>query len=138
MLRLQIILKSWFSLPVWVQIWIGLILVPVNALPFFYRELCSAHIAAGAALLVLLLNLPIALWEQGFGKLMAIPHVLILGPLQIVLVLRIVNFVGEDTPSAAEINLIVLLLVVNGISLIFDLFDSWRWFRGERGVAGRL
>ena len=30
----------------------------------------------------------------------------------------------------------ILVLVVNAISLVFDLLDSWRWLRGERETPG--
>lgn len=31
---------------------------------------------------------------------------------------------------------IATLFVINGISLVFDAVDSWRWLRGEREVPG--
>ena len=29
----------------------------------------------------------------------------------------------------------IVLVVINGISLVFDLYDSYRWLRGECGIA---
>ncbi|GEM_PF-6842847 len=30
-----------------------------------------------------------------------------------------------------------VLLVVNGVSLAFDIPDAWKWLNGDRRVAGR-
>jgi len=38
--------------------------------------------------------------------------------------------------SGAEWVFGIILFVINGISLVFDVVDSWRWLRGEREVPG--
>jgi hypothetical protein len=50
---------------------------------------------------------------------------------------------GEDPGPSRPLPLadgerafVLLLAVVNGVSLLFDALDSWRWFRGERAVPG--
>lgn len=34
--------------------------------------------------------------------------------------------------ATGEVLYVSLVLVVNGISLVFDLIDTWRWMQGER------
>ncbi|MDE2155174.1 MAG: hypothetical protein KGJ32_04660 [Xanthomonadaceae bacterium] len=128
--------RSWRSLPGWVQVWVGLILVPVNVLPFFFLDTWSGRAGALAALVVVATNLPIMWVAAGMTRAMSLPHLLAWIPLQIGLLLRVAGKVGAAPPSRAEAVLAVLLLVVNGISLVFDVLDSWRWLKGEREVPG--
>lgn len=62
---------------------------------------------------------------------MALPHLVVWGPLQILLLMRVLQ---TPAPDAGEVMFIGLVLLVNGISLIFDLLDTWRWWQGERQV----
>jgi len=120
-----------------VQAWVGLILVPANAVPFVLLETWTGRIAAVAALAVVATNLPIIWIERGMSRLMSVPHLVIWGPLQFVLLLRWAEQIGPVPLGPAERRLVWLLLVVNGVSLAFDALDSWRWIRGERDVPGR-
>ncbi|HQR70758.1 MAG TPA: hypothetical protein PLE54_09150 [Burkholderiaceae bacterium] len=135
--RLGEIWHSYRSLPLWVQLWVGLVLVPVNALSLALLDHWAGRAAALAALAVVATNLPIMWLERGMSRLMAVPHLLIWGPLQGVLVLRLLERVGPLPVAAVECLFILTLLVVNGISLAFDALDTWRWLRGERAVPGR-
>jgi hypothetical protein len=135
--RLLQIWKSFQALPRWVQVWVALILVPANAVPFALLDTWSGRIAAAAALVVVATNLPIMWIERGMSRLMSVPHLLIWGPLQVGLLLRWTERVGPLPLVDGERALIMLLVVVNGISLAFDALDSWRWFRGERDVPGQ-
>lgn len=135
--RLLEIWRSYRALPAWVQVWVGLVLVPANAVPFALLETWTGRIAAVAALAVVATNMPIMWIERGMSRLMSVPHLVIWGPLQLVLLLRWAGQIGPVPLGPAERALVLLLLVVNGVSLAFDSLDSWRWFRGERDVPGR-
>jgi hypothetical protein len=135
--RLAGIWDSYRAMPTWVQIWVGLVLVPVNAVPFALLDTWTGRIAAVAALAVVATNLPIMWIERGMSRLMSAPHLVIWGPLQVVLALRWAEQVGPLPVGPAERRLVLLLLVVNGVSLAFDALDSWRWYHGERDVPGR-
>lgn len=135
--RLAEIWRSYRALPTWVQAWVGLILVPTNAVPFALLETWTGRLAAVAALAVVATNLPIMWIERGMSRLMSVPHLVIWGPLQVTLLLRLAEKVGPVPMGPAERGLVLLLLVVNGVSLAFDALDSGRWFRGERDVPGR-
>lgn len=128
--------KSFRSLPLWVQLWVAGILTPVNAAPFFLLDTWLGMAGAIAAAFVVATNLPIMWWAGGMTRLMSVPHLFAWIPLQIAIPLRLSGAIGAGPVGDAEFWLGVALFVVNGISLSFDLLDSWRWLRGEREVAG--
>jgi len=133
--------QSWYSfrsLPLWVQVWVGAVLIPANAASFFLLDSWSGRMAALAAVFVVATNIPIMLRERGMSKLMAMPHLLVWGPLQLALVLRLIDHARSPPVTVIEQRYAVILIVVNGASLIFDALDSWRWLRGDRAVPRRL
>lgn len=134
--RLARIWHSLRSLPGWVQVWVGFVLVPVNVLPFFLLDTWSGRAAALAALFVVVTNVPIMWGASGMSRAMSLPHLLAWTPLEIALALRLAGAAGGLPPSPAETVLVILLLLVNGISLVFDALDSWRWLQGQRDVPG--
>lgn len=134
--RLARILHSFQSLPGWVQVWVGFVLIPVNVLPFFFLGTWSGRAAAMAALFVVVTHVPIMWGASGMSRAMSLPHLLAWMPLEIALTLRLAGAAGGVPPSLAETTLAILLLLVNGISLVFDALDSWRWLQGQRDVPG--
>jgi len=124
--------QSFRSLPLWVQVWVAGILVPVNAAGFLLLDTPAGQWTALAAVLVLLSNYPVMLACRGMGRLLSVPHLLIWGPLQLALLYRL----GSGGPGPVEQGFVILVLVVNGISLVFDTLDTLRWLRGEREVPG--
>lgn len=134
--RLSRIWHSYRSLPAWVQWWVGSILVPINALPFLFLDTWSGRAGAAAALVVVATNLPIMWVAGGMTRAMSLPHLVAWVPLEIALILRVLNLTGTTPPAPAETWLALLLIAVNAISLAFDILDSLRWWRGEREIAG--
>ncbi len=124
--------QSFRSLPFWVQVWVAGILVPVNAAGFLLLDTLAGQWTALAAVLVLLSNYPVMLACRGMGRLLSVPHLLIWGPLQVALLYRL----ASGSPEPVEFGFMILVLVVNGISLVFDTMDTLRWLRGEREVPG--
>jgi hypothetical protein len=125
--------QSFRALPLWVQIWVALILVPVNAASLLFVTypggLWIAVLANGA----MILNLPIMLRERGLSKTMALPHVAI-WPFLVLLIVYQLYFGG---PVAGFAAYLWILLVVDVISLAFDFKDTRDWWRGDRTPAGR-
>ena len=137
--RMTDIWRSWRSLPLWVQIWVAGILVPVNVLPFFLLESVVGQAGALAALLVLVTNGPLMWVYRGMNKVLSIPHLIAWGPLEIYLLMLLANSDFRAVASSMELGLAALLLVINGISLVFDVMDSAKWMVGDRttpGIAG--
>lgn len=122
--------KSYRSLPGWVQIWVFGILVPVNAASIFFVGQPGGLWIAVLAILAMLINVPVMVIERGFSKTMALSHL----PLWTPLVLWLIFAMPEGT--AAYQTYLWILLVVDVISLAFDYPDAWRWWKGERRIAG--
>lgn len=126
------IIKSYFSLPVWVIIWISLFLVPANFAGFYFLETTSgvwvALLGAGA----IILNLGLVWINGGFSKVLCIPHVLFWTPLVFLLAYRLLY----AEMAAPEYWLTVVVFLINGVSLVFDFYDLKQWRKGNRQVAG--
>lgn len=127
---------SWQSLPAWVQVWLGLILMPVNAAAFFLIDTWTGIAAAIAAVFVVTTNVPIMLYEGGMSRLMAMPHLVAWIPLSVFIVGRLLNLWGGPVLGKSEFVFAIMLLIVNGISLIFDTIDTVKWCRGARDIPG--
>lgn len=50
--------RSFLALPDWVRIWVAVILIPVNAVPFFFLDTATGQAAALASTFVVLTNVP--------------------------------------------------------------------------------
>jgi len=123
------IYNSFRAMPLWVQIWVAFVLFPVNmASLFFVGEPMGIWIAV-LAIGGMLPNLPIILYDRGFSKLMAFPHLL---PWTI-----LVGWILFARPEGSENFAIYLwiLLMVDLVSLGFDYPDALKWLRGDRKPA---
>lgn len=130
--RHQHLWQSFRRLPMWVQLWMAAILLPANLFSLFLLDYPSARMIALAALLALGSNMLLMYWYAGFTRLMALPHLLVWGPLEVILLMYLIA--GAPALTINEVMYICLILAVNGISLLFDARDSWHWLQGERQV----
>jgi len=121
--------RSFDALPVWVQIWVALILVPVNMASLFFINQPTGFWIAFLAIIAMMLNLPAMIYDRGFSKLMAFPHLL---PWTILV--GILLFARPEATGAYSIYLWVLLCT-NTISLAFDYPDALKWIKGDREPA---
>lgn len=121
--------NSFRRLPLWVQIWVAFILVPINiaALVFVFEPygLLVAALAIGG----MLPNLGVMIWERGFTNTMALPHVVIWTPLVILLLWMILSGATDDS---AYLTYLWILLIIDTLSLAFDFKDSWKWLKDRR------
>ena len=122
---------SFRAMPRWVQLWMACVLVPVNLMPFLLLSTPTGRAAALATLVVMLGGLPIMLAERGLSRLMSVPHLVAWIPLVTLLVIWLMH--GRPM-SPAETGLAVTLVVVNTISLGFDVVEFVRWCLGGRAV----
>lgn len=121
--------QNYRALPLWVQIWVFGVLVPVNAASIFFIGQPGGLWIAFLAITAMLINVPVMIVERGFSKTMALSHLPLWTPLVIWLI------VARPEGSAAYQSYLWVLLVVDAISLGFDYPDAWRWWKGERGVT---
>ena len=124
--------RSFRRLPMWVQVWVGLILVPVNLAPLLFAGAPYALWIALLSIGGMTPNLPIMLIERGLSKRMALPHLVIWLPLVVFLGWILVHVDGLDRSYRL---MLTILLAVDLVSLGFDIPDALKWLRGERDIA---
>ncbi|MBV1866207.1 MAG: hypothetical protein KUG74_17475 [Rhodobacteraceae bacterium] len=118
--------KSFRSMPTWVQIWVAFILAPVNMASLAFLSEPSGLWIAFLANIAMMMNMPVMLYDRGFSKLMALPHLL---PWTILVIwLVAARPIGSDIYN----SYLSVLLVINTISLLFDYPDALHWKRGDR------
>jgi len=107
------------------------ILVPVNAAAIFFVAAPLGVWVAVLAIGGLLPNLGVMIVERGFSRTMALAHLVMWPPL----VTLIVWALAQDGLGGGYRLFLLLLLVVDVVSLIFDVHDARRWLRGDKGLA---
>lgn len=132
--NLMVAWASYRRMPLWVQLWVGLILFPANALSFFLLDTWFGYYAAWAAAFVFLTNMPIMYFCRGMSRLMAVPHLFGWIPLEILGVMRLFEQIGPSPIPPMECAFVSLIVIVNGISLVFDFNDTNKWIQGDRQV----
>lgn len=125
------ILSSYRAMPLWVQLWVAVILVPVNMLSLaFITEPLGLWVALLANIAVLA-NLPVMLRDRGFSRAMALLHLI---PWTILVALLIF---ARPEAGGLYATYLTVLLVTDAVSLLFDYPDAVKYLRGDRRVAGR-
>lgn len=123
--RLARIRQSFFDLPTWVQIWMMFILGPVNMATLAFLNQPAGVLIAALALSGMIITVAIVIAVGGFFKLAAAGHVLPWTPLVLIL-----TFARPDGTAVYQAFL-TALLVINVISLAFDLNDLRIWLKSR-------
>ena len=118
-------------LPLWVQLWIWVVLVPINLASLAAWTAPFGPLIAVLAIGGMAPNLVLLIVQRGFSRAMAWSHLLLWPPL--VALLGWGLWSGLWTGGLAW--LLMALLVVDSVSLGFDLRDARDWWRGARAVA---
>jgi hypothetical protein len=130
---INVIKDIWASmraLPLWVQIWVFVILVPVNFATISFLGEPNGVLIACLAIVGILPNAFFMFWERGFSRIMALSHIIFWIPLVVIVSVTYANL--ESGPFA---TFCIILLVVDLISLVFDIKDGLAWFKGDREVV---
>lgn len=124
--------QSFLAMPVWVQIWVTFVLVPVNMASILFLGEPYGVLVALLAIGGMTPNVAIIVVERGFSKAMAFPHLAIWAPL----VLFLIWWLAQGGPANSGFATYVkILLVVDLISLAFDFPDARAWLKGNRAVS---
>ena len=133
------IARSWMALKTWVKVWLFFLNAVLLASLAFLRDpagywIAFAYIAAGPFLIT------IAVAQRGLSRVIGIAHLIPRIPLLAYLVLRASSDtagprVTPDTDSELFAYLIVVIASV-AVCLGFDVYDLYRWIRGERFLMG--
>jgi hypothetical protein len=124
------IYSSFRLLPTWVQVWIALILVPVNAAAILFTAHPYGPVVALLAIFGMAANLIPMVRDREFGSIMALPHLLLWTPL----VLIILFVALPNTPTGGFRTYLYILLIVDVISLAFDYPDAWKWIHKSKAT----
>ncbi|WP_298848562.1 hypothetical protein [uncultured Ruegeria sp.] len=120
---------SFRTLPMWVQVWVAVILVPVNLVPMAFLDQPPGQVVAFLAITGMALNVPIMVAARGMSGAMALPHIVCWVPLVVIVALLLSS---EEILSPAFVRFLWVLLIVDIVSLIFDFRDAAHWFRGRQ------
>jgi hypothetical protein len=126
--------RSLAGVPRWVQLW-PVILVATNTASLGFLDTAAGRLTAAAFAAVAAINLSMVYIQAGLTRLLSFTHLVWL-PLLFVLLGQLF------APDAAQIDtttrgFMTAVVAVNGISLLFDFIEMWRWSRGAREVLGR-
>jgi len=123
---------SFRALPIWVQIWVAVILVPVNSAGLAFLDSFEGRVAALLGIGAMLANGVLMLWQGGFSRAMALPHIL---PWTGLVLWIAVVITGAEGPEGGLRAYLVVLMLTDIISLVFDYSDTIKWLRGDRAVV---
>jgi hypothetical protein len=121
------LLEGLLETPIWLQIWVGWLVVVNSSAVFFLRHGAARWVLAawiGNAIFMM------ALAEiNGFNRLLGLSHVVFWTPLLVYLyrrraIIKVDNFVGRWLAALFASNL---------LSLVIDYVDVFRYLLGDRG-----
>jgi hypothetical protein len=118
------------ALPLWVMIWMTVILAPINMISLYFLSKPTGILVAGLAWGGMLTSQIVLMRHRGFTKLVSGGHVIFWVPLVLILIF------ARPVANGAYDTYLTILLVVNLLSLLFDINDLRLWFGGDRRVPG--
>lgn len=121
---------SFRRIPVPVQAWVALWLVPVNLTTVLFAGEENGVLICVLALLGMAFNLPIMIKDRGLSALMAAPHIVFWTPMVVIASLTLFGDI-----SAGFRVFLVVLLATDTASLVMDVRDLHQWRLGDRTVA---
>ncbi len=132
-MRLREAYLGFRALPLWVQVWVVVLLAPVNVVSLWFLDEPGGYVVAVLALGGVIPNFVIGVWQGGLSKFLEFWHFVVWPPLVVVLLLTLS---GDQLGGAGRIYHAALLTAVT-ISLAFDYRGARDWWRGDRAVADR-
>ncbi|MHB0954352.1 MAG: hypothetical protein ACYC10_20855 [Allorhizobium sp.] len=128
--------RIWVSLsglPLWVRLWL-VVLALTNMSSVALLGTDSGRWTAAAFMAVGAFNMPMVYIQGGLTRLLSVPHIIWI-PLLFHLIRKL--FVDHAiAPGSHEYIFAAMVIVVNGLSLLFDALESWRWLVGRREILG--
>ncbi|MEM9603463.1 MAG: hypothetical protein AAGA11_11415 [Pseudomonadota bacterium] len=119
------IMASYAALPTWVKLWMNVVLGPVNLATLAFLDEPGGALIAALAIGGMALTVAIVVASGGFTKLAAAGLILPWTPQVLMLVF------ASPGGSALYQTFLTVLLVINLVSLAFDVNDVRQWFRAR-------
>jgi hypothetical protein len=130
---------SWLAMKTWVKVWLIFLNLVLWGSVFFLFDLIAQYTLL-SLIPVIVIIVAIAYYYGGLVRLLGIGHLIPWIPLLIYLELRFfTNWVGAKLTYSDRplfFGWVMLLEVSLVICLGFDLYDLYRWLRGEKFVLG--
>jgi hypothetical protein len=118
-------LSMWQMHWLW-RIWVGLLMLVNGAIPFLFLDAIESKVVLMAFALAAMTQMAVYHFK-GFVRLLGVGHFYWF-PMLCWLLFRI----NEGLVSETMLSWIVLVLLLNTVSLLIDLVDVIRYWRGER------
>ena len=124
---------SMLGIPHWVQIWL-MILVSVNMVSLFFLDSPIGFWTAIAFGVVCIVNMPIMFIQGGLTRALSFVHIVWV-PLIAFLCGQLFDENAIE-PGTTIYMFGIAVIVVNTISLLFDVMEVYRWINGGREILG--
>ena len=137
--RFGAIVASWLAIKTWIKIWLfalnGIFIAAVMFLPEPAAKLTlAAYVASGPILAAMMI------WQRGLTRALGLAHLVPWLPLSAYLIVRLTSdMAGPQIVRSAAPQLfgyVLTLLLVMSACLAIDLYDLWRWHKGQRFRLG--
>jgi len=121
--------RSWSSLPAWVKTWLLALNAAFLLSPVFLpweaaRIVLIAYVASGPLLGAF------AVFEGGLTRAMGLAHLVPWVPMLVWLTI----WIGSSDVHGTALGYAARLASMTAVCLAFDVYDLWRWVRGEREI----
>ncbi len=121
--------RSWLSLPLWVKIWLFALNAVFLLSPIFLpweaaRIVLISYVASGPLLGAF------AVFEGGLARSMGLAHLVPWVPMLVWLAI----WNSNSDLHGLTLGYATLLAAMTAICLAFDVYDVWRWVRGDRAI----
>ncbi|NNF25396.1 MAG: hypothetical protein HKN63_11435 [Rhodobacteraceae bacterium] len=126
------ILRCLRRMPLWVQIWMALVLIPTNLGGLFFLGEPYAAVILILANVAMLIVAVMIVAQNGTSKIMSAPHVVCRVAL---LALLAALLSGGIDASAGYVSYLWVLMAVNALALGFDSYATWCWLCGDREIV---
>lgn len=121
--------RSWLSLPIWVKVWLftlnAVFLLSPAFLPWNVASVVLIAYLASGPLLV-----GFVVVEGGLTRAMGLAHLVPWTPMLAWLVV----WIAVGAADSIAVGYAAMLAAMTAICLAFDIYDLWRWGRGDRGI----
>jgi hypothetical protein len=130
------IVLSWQSMKTWVKVWlIVLNLAFITGICTLPRPISwvilAAYLGSGPWLLVIMIS------QRGLTRFLGWAHILPWTPLVAYLCLQIwPGSIFYTSTTNTELGILITLLFLSTMCLIFDVFDVYRWLKGQKFRLG--
>lgn len=124
------IIQSFYALPQWVQWWV-VVLFAMNALSIVFLRHASGRLVFVFWLIMTALGAWMVMQAGGLTRALAFVHFL-----WVPMIIWLGRAPGDPGSTRLVRSWLVLLVLVNCISLGFDVVEIVHWLAGDQGVIG--